>query len=114
VRTGLAALFKTFDLYENVKLEFRTEAFNVLNTAQFVAPNTTLSLSACPAGAACFLAEVRASRTHRRPLRTTTGFEDREDHRNPSTSLAGSNQRIMLIAYYAIQQGVVDWPLQQQ
>ncbi len=32
------------------------------------------------------LAEVRVSRTHRRPLRTTTGFEDREDHRNLSTS----------------------------
>ena len=32
------------------------------------------------------LAEVRVSRTHRRPLRTTTGFEDREDHRSLSTS----------------------------
>src|SRR5260370_23725809 len=39
------------------------------------------------------LAEVRASRTHRRPLRTTTGFEDREDHRNPSTSVAMSNRK---------------------
>src|ERR1700730_1817068 len=33
------------------------------------------------------LAEVRASRTHRRPLRTTAGFEDREDHRSLSTSI---------------------------
>jgi hypothetical protein len=33
-----------------------------------------------------FLAEVRVSRTHRRPLRTTAGFEDREDHRSLSTS----------------------------
>jgi len=33
------------------------------------------------------MAEVRVSRTHRRPLRTTTGFEDREDHRSLSTSL---------------------------
>lgn len=32
------------------------------------------------------LAEARVSRTHRRPLRTTTGFEDREDHRSLSTS----------------------------
>ncbi len=47
------SLFKTFDLYENFKLEFRTEAFNVLNTAQFVAPNATLSLTACPVGATC-------------------------------------------------------------
>jgi hypothetical protein len=47
------------------------------------------------------LAEVRASRTHRRPLRTTTGFEDREDHRNLSTSAVGSNRGFLLIAYYA-------------
>src|ERR1700679_1751550 len=32
------------------------------------------------------LAEVRVSRTHRRPLRATTGFEDREDHRSLGTS----------------------------
>lgn len=39
------SLFKNFDLYESLKLEFRTEAFNVLNTAQFVNPNASLSLS---------------------------------------------------------------------
>ena len=39
------SLFKNFDLYESLKLEFRTEAFNVLNTAQFVNPNAALSLS---------------------------------------------------------------------
>ncbi len=33
------------------------------------------------------LAEARVSRTHRRPLGTTAGFEDREDHRSLSTSL---------------------------
>jgi hypothetical protein len=33
------------------------------------------------------LAEVRVSRTHRRPLGATTGFEDREDHRSPGTSI---------------------------
>ena len=32
------------------------------------------------------MAEVRVSRTHRRPLRATIGFEDREDHRSPGTS----------------------------
>jgi len=32
------------------------------------------------------MAEVRVSRTHRRPIRTTAGFEDREDHRSPGTS----------------------------
>src|ERR1700761_525865 len=32
------------------------------------------------------VAEVRVSRTHRRPMRTTAGFEDREGHRSPSTS----------------------------
>jgi len=37
------------------------------------------------------MAEVRASRTHRRPLRTTTGFEDREDHRSLSTSMRELN-----------------------
>ena len=39
------SLFKNFDIYESLKLEFRTEAFNVLNTAQFVNPNAALSLS---------------------------------------------------------------------
>ena len=33
------------------------------------------------------MAEVRVSRTHRRPLRTTAGFEDREGHRSPGTSI---------------------------
>jgi hypothetical protein len=33
------------------------------------------------------LAEARASRTHRCPIRTTAGFEDREDHRIPSASI---------------------------
>jgi len=28
------------------------------------------------------VAEARVSRTHRRPSRTTAGFEDREDHRS--------------------------------
>jgi hypothetical protein len=32
------------------------------------------------------MAEVRVSRTHRRPMRTTAGFEDREGHRSPGTS----------------------------
>jgi hypothetical protein len=35
------------------------------------------------------VAEVRVSRTHRRPLGATTGFEDREDHRSLSTSSIG-------------------------
>ncbi len=39
------SLFKNLDLYERLKLEFRTEAFNVLNTAQFVHPNAALSLT---------------------------------------------------------------------
>jgi selenide,water dikinase len=38
------------------------------------------------------MAEARVSRTHRRPRRTTAGFEDREDHRNLSAPfLFGSN-----------------------
>jgi hypothetical protein len=41
------SLFKNFDIYERLKLEFRTEAFNVLNTAQFVNPNSALSLTPC-------------------------------------------------------------------
>ncbi len=36
------SLFKNFDIYERLKLEFRTEAFNVLNTAQFVNPTASL------------------------------------------------------------------------
>jgi selenide, water dikinase len=52
------------------------------------------------------MAEARVSRTHRRPRRTTTGFEDRGDHRSPGTSVAiyttwqgfkpGSNRDISL------------------
>jgi len=41
------SLFKNFDVYKSMKLEFRTEAFNVLNTAQFVNPGATLSYQAC-------------------------------------------------------------------
>jgi hypothetical protein len=36
------SLFKTFDITERFKFEFRTEAFNVLNTAQFAFPNASL------------------------------------------------------------------------
>ena len=41
------SLFKNFDLTERFKLEFRTEAFNVLNTAQFINPSATLSYQTC-------------------------------------------------------------------
>jgi hypothetical protein len=40
------SLFKIFDLTERFKLEFRTEAFNVLNTAQFAFPTASLGNSA--------------------------------------------------------------------
>jgi len=40
------SLFKTFDLTERFKFEFRTEAFNVLNTAQFAFPTATLGNAA--------------------------------------------------------------------
>lgn len=39
------SLFKTFDIRESLKFEFRTEAFNVLNTAQFVNPGASLSFA---------------------------------------------------------------------
>jgi hypothetical protein len=41
------SLFKTFDLTERFKFEFRTEAFNVLNTAQFVNPSSSLNYQTC-------------------------------------------------------------------
>ncbi|CAN5506064.1 hypothetical protein BH10ACI4_BH10ACI4_10600 [soil metagenome] len=41
------SLFKNFDIYDRLKLEFRTEAFNVLNTAQFINPNSSLAFVAC-------------------------------------------------------------------
>src|SRR5437868_4761579 len=41
----------------------------------------------------CKLAEARVSRTHRRPLRTTAGFEDREDHRSLSASVLRLSHR---------------------
>jgi hypothetical protein len=41
------SLFKNFYLTERVALEFRTEAFNVLNTAQFINPSATLSYQTC-------------------------------------------------------------------
>ncbi|MCU1223512.1 MAG: hypothetical protein JWQ42_1605 [Edaphobacter sp.] len=36
------SLFKNFDITERLKLEFRTETFNVLNTAQFANPTASL------------------------------------------------------------------------
>ena len=39
------SLFKTFHVTERLKFEFRTEAFNVLNTTQFANPNASLSLT---------------------------------------------------------------------
>ena len=36
------SLFKTFPIVERFNLEFRTEAFNVMNTAQFAFPNASL------------------------------------------------------------------------
>ncbi|MDE1175822.1 MAG: TonB-dependent receptor [Edaphobacter sp.] len=47
------SLFKNFDITERLKLEFRTEAFNVLNTTQFANPNGTLSLTPCTVSAPC-------------------------------------------------------------
>ena len=41
------SLFKNFDITEMIKLELRAEAFNVLNTAQFLNPNASLSLTPC-------------------------------------------------------------------
>lgn len=47
------SLFKTFDLTEALKFEFRAEAFNVLNTTQFANPNSSLSLTPCTIAAPC-------------------------------------------------------------
>ncbi len=40
------SLFKTIPIVERVKMEFRTEAFNVMNTAQFAFPNASLGNAA--------------------------------------------------------------------
>ena len=48
------SLFKNFDLTERFKLEFRTEAFNVLNTAQFVNPASSLNYQPCTTACAGF------------------------------------------------------------
>jgi len=44
------SLFKNLDLTERFKLELRTEAFNVLNTAQFVNPSASLNQVTCTTG----------------------------------------------------------------
>jgi hypothetical protein len=51
---------------------------------------------------AFMLAEARVSRTHRRPLRTTAGFEDREDHRSLSTSVLMTFSRATLSMLHVI------------
>jgi outer membrane receptor protein involved in Fe transport len=43
-RTDLS-LFKDFPIHERLSMEFRTEAFNVMNTAQFAFPNASLGSS---------------------------------------------------------------------
>src|ERR1700677_4741421 len=59
------------------------------------------------------MAEVHVSRTHRRPLRTTTGFEDREDHRSLSTSLirtsAASSIGHVLLSMLSEDGGPIGW-----
>jgi hypothetical protein len=47
------SLFKNFNITERLVFEFRTEAFNVLNTTQFFNPSATLSLNPCTATAPC-------------------------------------------------------------
>ncbi len=47
------SLFKNIDITERLKLEFRTEAFNVLNTAQLGNPNATLQINPCTGSSAC-------------------------------------------------------------
>jgi hypothetical protein len=37
------SLFKTFDINDRLKLQFRTEGYNVLNSPQFSNPDTNLS-----------------------------------------------------------------------
>ena len=39
------SLFKNFNLYREAQLQFRTEAFNVTNTASFGQPNATIGLA---------------------------------------------------------------------
>jgi hypothetical protein len=37
------SLFKSFDLTERTKLQFRTEGYNILNTPQFTNPDANVS-----------------------------------------------------------------------
>jgi hypothetical protein len=81
------SLFKTFDITEQLKVEFRTEAFNVFNTTQFANPNSSMSLTPYTATAPCSGSYPVAG------FQPVSPLESARPRRTPTTRVSSSSRQ---------------------